>query len=135
MLASDLILDATLLPAMAVALLAGLLSFLSPCVLPIVPPYLAYMGGVSVTEMAEAREARRRALLSAAFFVLGLSTGPFDVTQPTISHHLRVLREAGLIDCERRGTWVYYWVLPQSLARLGSLLSTDGLVAATGSGA
>lgn len=61
--------------------------------------------------------------------------GPFDVTQPTISHHLRVLREAGLIDCERRGTWVYYWVLPQSLARLGSLLSTDGLVAATGSGA
>jgi ArsR family transcriptional regulator len=56
--------------------------------------------------------------------------GPFDVTQPTISHHLRVLREAGLIDCERRGTWVYYWVLPQALDRLGSLLSTDGLVTA-----
>ncbi|HEU5427019.1 MAG TPA: metalloregulator ArsR/SmtB family transcription factor [Actinocrinis sp.] len=56
--------------------------------------------------------------------------GPFDVTQPTISHHLRVLREAGLIDCERRGTWVYYWVLPTALERLGSLLSTDGLVAA-----
>jgi cytochrome c-type biogenesis protein len=74
MFSSDLILDATLIPAMAVALVAGLLSFLSPCVLPIVPPYLAYMGGVSVGEMAEAREARRRALLSAAFFVLGLST-------------------------------------------------------------
>jgi ArsR family transcriptional regulator len=56
--------------------------------------------------------------------------GPFDVTQPTISHHLRVLREAGLIDCERRGTWVYYWVLPQALDQLGSLLSTDGLVGA-----
>ena len=56
--------------------------------------------------------------------------GPFDVTQPTISHHLRVLREAGLIDCERRGTWVYYWILPAALDRLGSLLSTDGLVAA-----
>jgi ArsR family transcriptional regulator, arsenate/arsenite/antimonite-responsive transcriptional repressor len=52
-------------------------------------------------------------------------TGPFDVSQPTISHHLRVLREAGLIDCERRGTWVYYWVLPDALARLGALLSTD----------
>ena len=52
-------------------------------------------------------------------------TGPFDVSQPTISHHLRVLREAGLIDCERRGTWVYYWVLPDALGRLGSLLSTD----------
>ena len=58
-------------------------------------------------------------------------TGPFDVTQPTISHHLRVLREAGLIDCERRGTWVYYWVLPQALDRLGSLLSTDGLAGAS----
>ena len=56
-------------------------------------------------------------------------TGAFDVTQPTISHHLRVLREAGLIGSERRGTWVYYWVLPQALERLGSLLSTDGLVA------
>ncbi|WP_210526741.1 cytochrome c biogenesis CcdA family protein [Rubellimicrobium arenae] len=74
MLSSDMILDATLIPAMLVALVAGLLSFLSPCVLPIVPPYLAYMGGVSVGEMAEARSARRRALLSAAFFVLGLST-------------------------------------------------------------
>ena len=52
-------------------------------------------------------------------------TGPFDVSQPTISHHLRVLREAGLIDCERRGTWVYYWVLPDALGRLGALLSTD----------
>jgi ArsR family transcriptional regulator len=35
-------------------------------------------------------------------------TGPFDVSQPTISHHLKVLREAGLVDSERRGTWVYY---------------------------
>jgi ArsR family transcriptional regulator len=57
-------------------------------------------------------------------------TGPFDVSQPTISHHLRVLREAGLIDCERRGTWVYYWVLPDALSRLGTLLSTDALSAA-----
>lgn len=74
MFSAELILDATLLPAMAIALTAGLLSFLSPCVLPIVPPYLAYMGGVSVGEMAEARAARRRVLLAAAFFVLGLST-------------------------------------------------------------
>ncbi|WP_414635814.1 ArsR/SmtB family transcription factor [Amycolatopsis sp.] len=48
--------------------------------------------------------------------------GPFDVSQPTISHHLKVLREAGLADCERRGTWVYYWVLPDALARLSGLL-------------
>ena len=69
------ILDASLLPALLIALAAGVLSFLSPCVLPIVPPYLAYMGGVTVTDMAGAeRAARRRALASAAFFVLGLST-------------------------------------------------------------
>jgi cytochrome c-type biogenesis protein len=66
------IIDAGLLPAMAVALLAGILSFLSPCVLPIVPPYLAYMGGISMTEMAGS--ARRRVILPALFFVLGLST-------------------------------------------------------------
>ena len=58
-------------------------------------------------------------------------TGPFDVSQPTISHHLKVLREAGLIDSERRGTWVYYWVLPGALARLGSLLATDGIAASS----
>jgi ArsR family transcriptional regulator len=49
-------------------------------------------------------------------------TGTFDVSQPTISHHLRVLREAGLVDCERRGTWVYYWALPAALGQLSSLL-------------
>lgn len=51
-------------------------------------------------------------------------TGPFDVSQPTISHHLKVLREAGLVGSERRGTWVYYWVLPVALDRLSSLLRT-----------
>ena len=70
----SLFLDATLLPALLIAGLAGLLSFLSPCVLPIVPPYLAYMGGVSVTEMDGTRAARRRVFLAAVFFVLGLST-------------------------------------------------------------
>ncbi|MEN8895274.1 MAG: cytochrome c biogenesis protein CcdA [Yoonia sp.] len=74
MLEATQILDASLLPAMIIALVAGLLSFLSPCVLPIVPPYLAYMGGVSVTDMEDELAARRRVLLAAAFFVLGLST-------------------------------------------------------------
>jgi DNA-binding transcriptional ArsR family regulator len=36
-------------------------------------------------------------------------TPAFELSQPTISHHLKLLRQAGLIDCERRGTWVYYW--------------------------
>lgn len=50
-------------------------------------------------------------------------TEAFDLTQPTISHHLRVLREAGLIDSERRGTWVYYRVRPETLGRLGELFA------------
>lgn len=68
------IIDAGLLPAMTVALLAGVISFLSPCVLPIVPPYLAYMSGVTLTEMSGENAARRRAIISALFFVMGLST-------------------------------------------------------------
>ena len=48
----------------------------------------------------------------------------FDLTQPTISHHLKVLREAGLVSSERRGTWVYYRLDPEALARLAALLDT-----------
>ena len=68
------VLDVTLLPAMGIALVAGIISFLSPCVLPIVPPYLAYMGGVSVSDMNSEKSARAKALGTALFFVLGLST-------------------------------------------------------------
>lgn len=64
--------DVTLAPALAVALLAGVLSFLSPCVLPIVPPYLAFMAGATLEEAGG--RARGRTLTAAVFFVLGLST-------------------------------------------------------------
>jgi len=50
-------------------------------------------------------------------------TSAFDLSQPTISHHLKVLREAGLIDSERRGTWVYYRLVPAALERMAGLLS------------
>jgi ArsR family transcriptional regulator len=49
----------------------------------------------------------------------------FDLSQPTISHHLKVLRQAGLLDCERRGTWVYYWVIPSALQQLSAVLLTE----------
>ncbi len=67
------IIDAALLPAMIVALFAGLTSFLSPCVLPVVPPYLAYMSGISLSELSSS-ERPKSALLPAIFFVMGLST-------------------------------------------------------------
>ena len=52
-------------------------------------------------------------------------TNAFAVTGPTISHHLRVLREVGLIQCERRGTWGYYWLVPGVLGGLGGMLGVE----------
>jgi ArsR family transcriptional regulator len=52
-------------------------------------------------------------------------TDAFEVTGATISHHLRVLRETGLVDSERRGTWVYYRIRKPSLDLLGGLLLAD----------
>ena len=46
----------------------------------------------------------------------------FDLSQPTISHHMKVLHEAGLVDRDKRGVWVYYQVRPQALASLGALI-------------
>jgi ArsR family transcriptional regulator len=48
--------------------------------------------------------------------------GAFDLSQPTISHHLKVLHEAGLVDREKRGVWVYYRARTQALASLGTLI-------------
>ncbi len=58
-------------------------------------------------------------------------TPAFDVSPPTISHHLRVLREAGLLECERRGTWVFYQVVPAALARLAAVLTPADALAPT----
>jgi ArsR family transcriptional regulator, arsenate/arsenite/antimonite-responsive transcriptional repressor len=44
----------------------------------------------------------------------------FDVGQSTVSHHLKVLRQAGLVDSERRGLWAYYYVLPDALAEFAT---------------
>jgi len=50
-------------------------------------------------------------------------TDALPLNQPTVSHHLRILREAGLVTCERRGTWVYYRLAADALQRLNSALS------------
>jgi ArsR family transcriptional regulator, arsenate/arsenite/antimonite-responsive transcriptional repressor len=48
----------------------------------------------------------------------------FDLSQPTVSHHLKVLRDAGVVDSERRGLWAYYYVRPEALEELSKWLST-----------
>ncbi len=53
-------------------------------------------------------------------------TPSFELSQPTISHHLKLLREAGLIDGERRGTWVYYRLVPATVDRLAAILTRPG---------
>jgi len=49
----------------------------------------------------------------------------FDLSQPTISHHLKVLHEAGLLDREKRGTWVFYLARPAAMAALSHLFTVD----------
>src|SRR5437588_7253408 len=47
----------------------------------------------------------------------------FDLSQPTVSHHLKVLRDAGIVGSERRGLWAYYFVIPSALKELSAWLS------------
>lgn len=47
----------------------------------------------------------------------------FDISQPTLSHHLRKLRDAGIVDSERQGLWAYYYVIPGSLEGLSAWLT------------
>ncbi|MEO3856895.1 metalloregulator ArsR/SmtB family transcription factor [Acrocarpospora sp. B8E8] len=55
-------------------------------------------------------------------------TDAFEVSQPTISHHLKVLKEVGLLTSERRASWVYYKVVPETLADLSALLNVPAMV-------
>lgn len=59
-------------------------------------------------------------------------TDPVGLTQPTVSHHLRVLIDAGLLEREQRGRWAYYRLLPDALDSLAGLLTATGR--ATGAG-
>ena len=50
--------------------------------------------------------------------------GAFDLSQPTISHHLKVLHDVGLLDRDKRGVWVYYRARSEALASLGALIGS-----------
>ena len=49
-------------------------------------------------------------------------TDSFELSQPTISHHLKILREAGLVEASRRGTWAYYRLVPEAIGALRGAL-------------
>lgn len=57
-------------------------------------------------------------------------TDAVDLAQPTVSHHLRILRDAGLVEAERRGTWAYYRLVPDAIERLREVFSTPALAPA-----
>ena len=56
-------------------------------------------------------------------------TGAFDLSQPTISHHLKVLHDVGLLDRDKRGVWVFYRARTEALASLGALIGLPAVAA------
>jgi ArsR family transcriptional regulator len=56
-------------------------------------------------------------------------TGPVQLSQPTVSHHLKLLHDAGILGREKRGAWVFYRVLPERLEAIRATLATRGVAA------
>jgi ArsR family transcriptional regulator len=100
-----------------------------PCCEPLVHPDVSVAGADRIAALAKALSDPVRVQL---VDVLRKAPGQvcvcelvplFDVSQPTLSHHLKKLREAGVVGVERRGLWAYYHVLPGAMKELGEWLS------------
>jgi len=100
----------------------------APCCEPVVYPDVERAEAVRMAEVAKAlgdpiRLALVDVLRKHAGKVCVYELVPlFDVAQPTLSHHLRKLRGAGIVDSEKRGLWVYYYVVPAALDELAAWL-------------
>ncbi len=99
-----------------------------PCCEPLVHPAVTATEAQRIASIARALSDPIRVQL---VDVLGKHAGKvcvceltplFDISQPTVSHHLKVLREAGLVDVERRGLWAYYYVIPEAVKELSTWL-------------
>jgi ArsR family transcriptional regulator len=84
------------------------------------PEVLLLQALAEPTRLAMVRQLAREGEVCACDF-----TACCDVAQPTVSHHLKVLRQAGVVSSDRRGTWIYYRLRPEAMRRLADLL--DGL--------
>jgi ArsR family transcriptional regulator, arsenate/arsenite/antimonite-responsive transcriptional repressor len=100
-----------------------------PCCAPVVYPDVDRAEAIGLAEVAKALGDPVRVQL---IDVLRKNAGKvcvcelvplFDLSQPTVSHHLKVLRRAGLVGSERRGLWAYYYVMPDALADLAGWLT------------
>lgn len=87
------------------------------------PDVLLLQAAADPTRLAILRQLSTSAEVCACDF-----TACCDVSQPTVSHHLKVLRQAGWIEADRRGTWIWYSLRPEAVARFGELAA--GLSAA-----
>jgi ArsR family transcriptional regulator, arsenate/arsenite/antimonite-responsive transcriptional repressor len=100
-----------------------------PCCVPVAHPEVDRAGAERIAAIAKALADPVRVQLvdvlrKAAGKVCVCELVPlFDLSQPTVSHHLKVLREAGIVDSERRGLWAYYYVLPDATEELDEWLS------------
>lgn len=110
------------------------LTDLSSCSSPLVrtPMGSARAGDLALRFKALADPARLRLLSMIAAHESGEAcvcdlTEPLGLSQPTVSHHMKVLREAGMVTGDRRGTWVYYRLVPGALDTLRNALGDDRL--------
>jgi ArsR family transcriptional regulator len=85
------------------------------------PDVLLLQAAADPTRLAILRQLSDAAEVCACDF-----TACCDVSQPTVSHHLKVLRDAGWIEGERRGTWIWYSLRPQAVARFRELAGAVG---------
>jgi DNA-binding transcriptional ArsR family regulator len=81
------------------------------------PDVLLLQAAADPTRLAILRQLSEQESVCACDF-----TATCDVSQPTVSHHLKVLREAGWVDTERRGTWIWYRIRPAAVERMGDLV-------------
>ena len=94
------------------------------------PDVLLLQAAADPTRLAILRQLSEEETVCACDF-----TATCDVSQPTVSHHLKVLREAGWVDSERRGTWIWYRIRPDAVERMQELVGGFGLKPARRGGA